>query len=144
MTSASALSATEAVKRPWTIGVISIILVLEALALLLAAAWYGYNLVTGAPVLSFWGAVFTLGLILAAAIGLLVVGHFLFRGQRWTRSAALVMQLFVLTIGVPTLTGGLPLLGLAMIIPAVVVIVLLFFKDTVSFASRSGGSTPSF
>lgn len=129
--------------RPRAITVIASVVAAEATALLGAAAWYGYELVTAAPVLSFWGAVFTLALLLAFAAWLYAVGHFLFRGYRWTRAAALVAQLFVLTIGFPTLTGGLVWAGLAMLVPAVLVIVLLFDKRVVTYASRAGGSAPA-
>lgn len=127
--------------RPLGIIVISIVVVLEALALLGAAAWYAFELLTGAPVLTFWGAVFTLGLLLAFSTWLFAVGHFLYRGYRWTRAAALVAQLFVFTIGFPTITGGLVLAGLAMLIPAAAAIVFLFQKDVVAYASRTGATT---
>ncbi|BCW11320.1 hypothetical protein StoSoilB3_26950 [Arthrobacter sp. StoSoilB3] len=126
--------------RPRGILIISVVVVLEALALLAAAAWYGFELLTGAPVLTFWGAVFTLVLLLAFSTWLFAVGHFLFRGYRWTRAAALVAQLFVLTIGFPTMTGGLVFQGLAMILPALAAIIFLFQKDVISYASRTGGS----
>lgn len=125
--------------RPRGILVIALIVAAEATALLVAAGWYGFELVTGAPVLSFWGAVFTLGLLLAFSAWLYSVGHFLFRGRRWTRSAALVAQLFVLTIGFPTLTAGVVLAGLAMLLPAFTALVLLFDKRVISYASRTGG-----
>ncbi|MHC6221567.1 hypothetical protein [Arthrobacter sp. MMS24-S77] len=127
-------------KRPRGIVFISVVVVLEGLALLTAAALYIYQLAIGAPVASFWGAVFTLGLLLAFSAWLFAVGHFLFRGYRWTRAAALVAQLFVLTIGFPTMTGGLTLAGLAMVVPALAGIVLLFDKRVIAFASRTGGS----
>lgn len=130
--------------RPLGIIVISAVVLLEALALLVAAGLYAFQLLTGAPVASFWGAVFTLGLLLAFSLWLFAVGHFLFRGYRWTRAAALVAQLFVLTIGVPTITGGLPLAGLAMVVPALAAIVFLFEKKVLAFASRSGGSSGAF
>jgi hypothetical protein len=126
--------------RPRGILIISVVVVLEALALLAAAAWYGFELLTGAPVLTFWGAVFTLVLLLAFSTWLFAVGHFLFRGYRWTRAAALVAQLFVLTIGFPTMTGGLVFQGRAMILPALAAIIFLFHKDVISYASRTGGS----
>lgn len=128
-------------RRPLGIVIISVVVALEALALLGAAAWYAFELLTGAPVLTFWGAIFTLGLLLAFSAWLFAVGHFLFRGYRWTRAAALVAQLFVLTIGFPTISGGLVLQGLAMLIPAFTAIVFLFQKDVVAFASRTGGAT---
>ena len=129
--------------RPAGITVIAIIAALEATALLVAAGWYGLQLLTGAPVLSFWGAVFTLGLLLAFSAWLYAVGHFLFRGYRWPRAGALVAQLLMLTIGFPTLTGGYPLAGLAMLLPAAVAIVLLFDKRVIAFASRAGGAPPA-
>ncbi|WP_285242446.1 hypothetical protein [Pseudarthrobacter sp. fls2-241-R2A-127] len=115
----------------------------EAIALLAAAAWYGYELFTGSPVLSFWGAVFTLGLLLAFSAWLFAVSVFLYRGYRWTRAAALVAQLFVLTIGVPTLTSGLVLAGVAMVVPAAIAIVLLFSNKVISHASRTGSPPPA-
>ena len=130
-------------KRPAAISVVALIVAAEATALLVAAGWYAVQLLTGAPVLSFWGAVFTLALLLSFSAGLFAVGHFLFRGYRWPRAGALVAQLFVLTIGVPTLTGGYVAAGLAMVIPAVTGIVLLFRKSVISFASRAGGPPPA-
>lgn len=124
-------------------GVLSGIVAAEATALLAAAAWYGFQLLAGAPVLSFWGAVFTLGLLLAFSAWLYAVAVFLFRGFRWPRAGALVAQLFVLTIGVPTLTGGYPLAGLAMLVPAAVSIVLLFDKRVIQYASRAAGAPPA-
>ncbi|MFF1881039.1 hypothetical protein ACFVVC_06230 [Pseudarthrobacter sp. NPDC058196] len=115
----------------------------EALALLAAAAWYGYELFTGSPVLSFWGAVFTLGLLLAFSAWLFAVSVFLYRGYRWTRAAALVAQLFVLTIGAPTMTSGLVFAGVAMVVPAAVAIVLLFSNKVVNYASRTGSPPPA-
>jgi len=129
--------------RPSGVLVIAIIVALEATALLVAAAWYGSQLLTGAPVLSFWGAVFTLGLLLAFSAWLFAVATFLFRGYRWPRAGALVAQLFTLTIGFPTMTGGYPLAGLAMLVPAVLAIVLLFDKRVIAFASRAAGAPPA-
>ncbi|MCU1521827.1 MAG: hypothetical protein JWN19_2212, partial [Arthrobacter sp.] len=122
--------------RPAGIVVLAVIVALEATALLAAAGWYGTQLLTGAPVLSFWGAVFTLGLLLAFSVWLFAVARFLLRGYRWPRAGALVAQLFVLTIGFPSLTGGYPLAGLAMLVPAAAAIVLLFDKRVIAFASR--------
>lgn len=129
--------------RPRGIIVIAVVVALEAAALLVAGGWYGTQLLTGAPVLSFWGAVFTLCLLLAFSIWLFAVARFLLRGFRWPRAGALVAQLFVLTIGFPTLTGGYPVAGLAMLIPAVTAIVLLFDKRVIAFASRAAGAPPA-
>lgn len=129
--------------RPPAAIVVALIVAAEAVTLLLAAGWYGLQLLSGAPVLSFWGAIFTLGLLLAFSAWLFAVGHFLFHGYRWTRAAALVAQLFVLTIGVPTITAGLIVAGLAMLLPAALAIVLLFTPRVVAFASRVGNTQPT-
>ncbi|MDQ0663733.1 hypothetical protein QFZ35_002231 [Arthrobacter ulcerisalmonis] len=123
--------------------VVALVAAVEATALLTAAGWYGYELLSGSPVLSFWGAVFTLGLLLAFSAWLYAVAVFLYRGYRWTRAAALVAQLFVLTVGVPALTSGLVLAGLAMVVPAVTVIVLLFSRTVIDHASRTGSAPPA-
>lgn len=130
-------------ERPAGILVISVIVALEAAALLVAAIWYGTQLITGAPVLSFWGAVFTLVLLLAFSAWLSAVALFLFRGYRWPRAGALVAQLFTLTIGFPTMSGGYPLAGLAMLVPAAIAIILLFDRRVIAFASRAGGAPPA-
>lgn len=130
-------------ERPPALVVIALVVAAEATALLIAAGWYGYELVTGAPVLSFWGAVFTMALLLAFSGWLYAVAAYLFRGYRWTRAAALVAQLFVLTVGFPTLTGGLVWAGLAMLVPAVLALVLLFDKRVIGYASRTGAAPPA-
>lgn len=129
--------------RPPAVTVVALVVAAEATALLLAGGWYGYQLAVGSPVLSFWGAVFTLALLLAFSAWLYAVALFLYHGYRWTRAAALVAQLFVLTIGFPTLSSGLLLPGLAMLLPAITAIVLLFHKKVISYASRTGGTTPA-
>lgn len=129
--------------RPAGVLVICSVVALEATALLAAAGWYGFQLLTAAPVLSFWGAVFTLGLLLAFSLWLFAVARFLLRGYRWPRAGALVAQLFALTIGVPALTGGYPLAGLAIVLPAVTVLGLLFHKRVIAYASRAGGAPPA-
>lgn len=131
------------VGRPPAAIVIALVVAAEAVTLLLAAGWYGLQLVSGAPVLSFWGAIFTLGLLAAFSAWLFAVGHYLFHGYRWTRAAALVAQLFALTIGVPTISAGLIVAGLAVILPAALAIVLLFTPRVVAFVSRTGAAQPT-
>ncbi|WP_426996345.1 hypothetical protein [Pseudarthrobacter sp. N5] len=131
------------VVRPRQVAAIAVIVAAEAVALLAIAVLWGYQLVSGPLVLPFWGDVFFLVLLLAFSSWLFAVGHFLFRGYRWPRAGALVAQLFVLAIGFPTLTGGDPIAGLSMLLPAVVAIGLLFDKRVIHFASRAGGSPPA-
>ena len=121
----------------------SIVLVLEALALLAAAGWYIYNLFTATP-LSLGGAVFTAVLLLAVGIWLLAVGHFFFRGYRWTRAAALVWQLFMVVLAVPTIQAGLLPAGLLMLLPAAVVMLLVFSTPVLNYTTRRGGDPKAF
>ncbi|MBD8044204.1 hypothetical protein H9638_10340 [Arthrobacter sp. Sa2BUA2] len=121
----------------------SIVLVLEAAGLLGVAAWYVYNLLT-ATATSLGGAVFSLILIVAVAVWLLVVGHFFFRGMRWTRAAALVWQLFVIVIAVPTLQGGVVLAGLVLLIPAATVLLLIFTKPVIAWTSGTNAEPKTY
>ncbi|WP_404320456.1 hypothetical protein [Arthrobacter luteolus] len=129
--------------RPGAVALISAILVFEALALLGVAGWYVYNLINSTAT-SFGGAVFSLFLIVLVAVWLLVVGHFFFRGMRWTRAAALVWQLFMIVIAVPTLQGGVVLVGLMLLLPAAAVILLLFSKPVIAWTSRTSGDAKAF
>lgn len=90
------------------------------------------------------GAVFTLVLLVLVAAWLLAVGHFFFRGYRWTRAAALVWQLFMVALAVPTLGGGVVVPGLLLLLPAAAVVLLLFTKPVLAHTSRVGGDPRAF
>lgn len=122
--------------RPIGAVIIALVLVLEALALLAAAAFYIHGLITSTPA-SFGGAIFMLALLLLLAGWLLAVGHFLFRGYRWTRAAALVWQLFMFVLGFPALTSGYLIYGLALVIPPAVALLLLFDKRVIAYVSKT-------
>nr|WP_231707683.1 hypothetical protein [Arthrobacter sp. zg-Y919] len=94
--------------------------------------------------LSLGGAVFTLAFAVALAVWLLAVGHFFFRGYRWTRAAALVWQLFVVVLAVPTLQAGLVLPGLVLLLPAAAVLLLLFTKPVLAHTTRVTDSGRTF
>ncbi|MBG6189687.1 hypothetical protein IWX64_000614 [Arthrobacter sp. CAN_A212] len=123
--------------RPAGVIVIAVILVLEALSLLTAAGWYLYGLLTSTPT-SLGGAIFTLVFLVVLALWLLLVSYHLVKGYRWTRSAALVFQLFVIVIAVPTLSAGIIPVGLALLVPAAAVLLVLFTKPVLAYTSRTG------
>ncbi|WP_323745598.1 hypothetical protein [Arthrobacter gandavensis] len=129
--------------RPGAVTLISAVLVFESLALLGVAGWYVFNLLNSTPT-SLGGAVFSLFLVVLVAVWLLVVGHFFFRGMRWTRAAALVWQLFMIVIAVPTLQGGVVVVGLALLLPAAAVILLMFTKPVIAWTSQAGGDAKTF
>ncbi len=120
---------------------IALILLCEAAGLLAIAGWFALGLLTSTPA-SLGGAVFMLVLLLVFAVWLLVVGHFFFRGYRWTRSAALVFQFFVIVVAIPTLTSGVIWVGLLLLIPAAVVTHQLFTRPVMTYTRRSGDGIP--
>ncbi|WRH26502.1 hypothetical protein GC088_10205 [Arthrobacter sp. JZ12] len=116
-------------------------LVCEAAALLAVAGWFLLGLITSTP-MSLGGAIFMLVLLVLLAGWLLAVGHFFFRGYRWTRSAALVFQFFVAVIAIPALTAGVIWLGLLLLVPAVIMVHQLFTRPVVAYTSRTSDGTP--
>lgn len=141
MSRPSALPQPHGTARPGGVTVIAVILLCEAAALLAVAGWFAFGLLTSTPT-SLGGAIFMTVLLLLFAGWLFVVGHFFFRGYRWTRSAALVFQFFAIVVAIPTLTGGVVWLGLLLLLPAVVVVQQLFTRPVVAYTSRTGDGTP--
>ena len=125
--------------RPIAIKIVAAAVVLEALTLLGGAALYGYGLATQTP-LSMAGSIFLLVLMLVFGLWLLVVGHFLFRGYRWTRAAALVWQVFVVVVAISMIQGGQLLLGPGLLLAAGASFVLLLTKPVTAFLVN--GSAP--
>ncbi|MHA7153648.1 hypothetical protein [Arthrobacter sp. TMN-50] len=125
--------------RPAGATVIVAIILLEAVGLLAAAGWYLYGLLNSTPT-SLGGAIFTMVFLVVLALWLLVVGYQFFAGYRWTRSAALVFQLFMIAIAVPTLSAGIIAVGLALLLPAAAVVLLLFTKPVLAHVSRTADS----
>jgi len=123
------------------VAVAAVIVGLEAVVLLIVGIILGISLVTSAPA-SLASGIFLLVLVLGFGAGLAAVAVNLFRGYRWTRSAAFVWQLLMLTIAVPTLLAGQTLTGLLLIIPPLVVAVLLFTPKVVAYTLRTGGEPP--
>ncbi|MDQ6752368.1 MAG: hypothetical protein M3017_02890 [Actinomycetota bacterium] len=114
---------------------------LEALALLAVGVWLGINLVASKPV-SMASGIFLLVLVLGFGAGLAAVAVNLYRGFRWTRSAAFVWQLLMLTVAVPALLAGQLVAGLLLIIAPLAVAVPLFTPKVVAFTLRTGGQPP--
>ena len=128
--------------RPWTLAVLVLIIAVEALALLAFGVLYAVWLAAGQAATSPAGAAFTMVLLLLFGIWLGAVALFLWRGFRWTRAGALVAQLFALTIGVPTLTGGYPVCGFLILVPAAAALLLLFERRVLAATLRSGRRHP--
>jgi len=125
--------------RPRGVLLIAAVLVLEAIALVALAAGFIVT-VFGADPLSVGGSVFMAVLLLLVAVGLITMARRLAAGFRWPRSPSLVVQLFLVILAFPYFDSGDPLIGLALMVPAAVVIVTLFSRPVVQFTVRTTGA----
>ncbi|MDP5227229.1 MULTISPECIES: hypothetical protein [Arthrobacter] len=123
--------------RPLSVAMTSFVTLAEGLVLIGMAIVYLVNLVTGTPMLTLGGAIFLTALFAVLGLGLMAIGHFLFRGFRWPRSGALVAQLFIIAIGVPTLQAGLIWQGLLILVPAAAAALLLFDPKAVAYGRKA-------
>ncbi|WP_298583662.1 hypothetical protein [uncultured Kocuria sp.] len=122
--------------RPGEVVVLTGVVLLEALVLAGAALRLVWTLLFGEP-LTAGGTVFLTAVFLGGALWLLRVGRGLWRGFRWPRAAALVVQLFLLVLAYPLLRSGQWGPGLATAAPAVLVLVLLFRPGVLAWTSRT-------
>jgi hypothetical protein len=76
-------------------------------------------------------AMFLIGLLLAAGLWSSNIAWALIRKKRWAHTPALVFELLVVSIGVASFAGefGDAVIGLALLVPATLVFVLLFSKS---------------
>ena len=83
------------------------------------------------------------GTVLVLAALLVGVGVGTLRGSPWTRTAGLVWHVVQVLVGLYTLTGVGPVVGAAAIaiVPAVVVIVLLFTRPVQEALARDAGAS---
>ncbi len=126
--------------RPPAALAIALILLAESVLLAVLAALSVIDLFVNEPI-SLAGSIFLTVLLVAFSAWLAVLGHFLFRGYRWTRNPALVIQLFAIILAFPAFQEGLPLVGFAILIPAVIAVVLLFTRRVVEFLVRTTDSS---
>lgn len=122
--------------RPREIAVLTGVVLLEALALAAAGLRLVWTLLFEQP-LTVGGTVFLVLVLLGGALWLLHVGRGLWRGFRWPRAAALVVQLFLLVLALPLLRAGQWVPGLVPAVPAVVVLLLLFRPAVLAWTSRT-------
>jgi hypothetical protein len=120
--------------------VIAGILLLEALAFLGVGILFLGSLAMG-DLVSVGGTVFLAVFLILLAVWLVVLARALWRGFRWPRSAALVIQLFLVILSVSFLSSGSVAIGLAMLVPGAVVLIALFTRPVLNYTSRVTGET---
>ena len=126
--------------RPFSVLLISALLVLEGLAVLAYGISYAMNL-GDEGVLNLGARLFMLAIILIGGIWQLTVAHFFFHGSPWTRAAALFWQLFQIILAFPYLQTEAAPWAWAWLIPAALIIVFLFDPRTTRFLGDRPGAT---
>lgn len=122
--------------RPIGVVVVAVVVGLEALALLAVGLYSIYAALTQ-PVFSPASAIFLTVLLLGLGAGLAAVSVNVFKGMRWTRSAAFVWQLLMVAIAVPALLEGNVLLGLVLLLPPLAAAYYLFTPKVVEYSQRT-------
>ncbi|WP_147392115.1 hypothetical protein [Amnibacterium setariae] len=131
-------ASTDPVRRPAGLVVVAVVEALEAIAVL----GFAVNAVVGAsgqyPATT-WGVAGTFA-VAAALLALVAVGTF--RARPWSRTPGVVWQVVQAFVGIYALQGqGGQLFAAAAVVPAVVVLVLLFTRPVREATARSTGAS---
>jgi len=115
---------------------LAVLLFAEAAGLALVGIWLIGAMLTSAPA-TLGGGIAIIVLALGAAAFMFAVALGSLRGQRWIRGAAVTWQLMQLALALGAFQGVLavPSVGWALLIPAVLVIVLLFTRSVIAATS---------
>lgn len=105
---------------------------LEALAVIIASVVLIVELFIATPT-SYASAIFLTLIVVAFAVALVVITVGLGKGLASARSASLVWQVLQMAVGLASDNGefGIPLIALALAVPAVTAIVLMLFNSGV-------------
>jgi Gpi18-like mannosyltransferase len=116
------------------------LLLLECALLTAAAVYLVIELLIAVPG-SYATAIAVLVLVVLAAVWLAVMAVHTLRGRYWIRGAAVTWQALQIAIGIGSFQGlfARPDIGWLLIIPAVIVIVLLFTPPVVEATKRRDG-----
>jgi hypothetical protein len=120
-------------RTPRLVIVLAVFLFAEAAAVGAAAVLLLVELLADTPQ-SYAGAVAILVLTALAAVWLAVVARGALRGRSWVRAAAMVWQILQLGLGIGSLQGLFHRddVGWLLIVPAIIVIVLLFTRPVIA------------
>ncbi len=116
---------------------LAIVLFFEAAVLAFVAGMLVYDLVALVPT-SFASAIGILVLVIIAGVWLVVVGIGALHAKPWVRAAALTWQVLQLAIAVGSFQGAFAREDIAwfLLVPAVIVIALLFTRSVMSATRR--------
>jgi hypothetical protein len=115
--------------RPLTLTVGAAIEAAEGVAALGFGLFVGWETIVGKP-LDPASAIGVTVLALAGGAGMLLVARGLLQARRWSRSPAVLTQLFALPVSVSMIQGGQYAIGVPMIVLALVALVLLLCKPS--------------
>lgn len=130
-------SAAGAVRRPWPLAALAVMLFLEAAVLAAAAGFLFFELVTEVPA-SYASAVAILGLVVLAAVWLAIVAVNTLQARPWVRGAALTWQVLQLAVAVGSFQGLFARddIGWFLLVPALIVLILLFTRPVMTATRR--------
>ena len=130
--------------RPLALLALAALLALEAVALWATAVWELVEVLTQ-PAASEASAIALLVLIVIAAVWVSAITVNVLRHHGWVRGAAVTWQIVQVAVGVGLLQGADPNvpLGLALIIPSIVVVALLFTPAVLTATGAREAGTPA-
>lgn len=125
-------------RRPVGLLLLVAMLALECAALVAAACYLLVELLVARPD-SYASAVAILVLVVLAAVWIGIMAAHALRGRSWIRAGAITWQVLQIAIGIGSFQGTFsrPDIGWALIIPAAIVLVLLFTPPVID-ATRRG------
>ncbi len=124
-------------RRPRGITAFAAVLWLEALGIGAATVYLGIEIVS-APANSLPSAIALAAVAAITAIWVAVIAVNVVRGNAWVRGASVVVQVLIIAIAVGSFQGqgAVPGVGVALLVPAIIVLILVFSKDVVAHTSR--------
>jgi hypothetical protein len=124
-------------RAPVLLKILAVLLFAEAAALAAGAVFLLVEILVETPQ-SYAAAVAILALTALAAVWLAIIGVNTLRGRPWVRAAAMVWQVLQIGLGIGSMQGLFPRedIGLFLIVPAVVVIALLFTGPVLAATRR--------
>ena len=126
-----------AARRPRLLVALAVVLFLESAFLAVVAGLLVYDLAAEVPT-SYASAVGILILVVIAAVWLVFVGIGALNARPWVRAAALTWQVLQLAIAIGSFQGAFAREDIAwfLLVPAVVVIALLFTRSVMAATRR--------